>query len=88
MKQSDIPELNEVPKFSQDACSFLEDIIHEFTESNMHEVENIDHVNESAVINFLKERSKYQFGEISQVSSILFDALEPNISDLNPKAKE
>ncbi|XP_078148622.1 uncharacterized protein LOC144544078 [Carex rostrata] len=72
LKQSNIPELNVVPRFSRDACSFLENIIHELTESDMHEVEK-DHVNESAVINFLKERSKNKSVEISKASSISFE---------------
>ncbi|KAF3332929.1 hypothetical protein FCM35_KLT02506 [Carex littledalei] len=70
LKLSDIPEVKEVPKFSLDARTFLERIILEFRENNMHAVvENMEHIanpDVRGVLNFLREKCKDQ-SEISKV---------------------
>ncbi|XP_078148637.1 uncharacterized protein LOC144544094 [Carex rostrata] len=70
LKLSDMPEVTEVPKFSLDARTFLETIILEFRENNMHAVmENMEHIanpDVRGVLNFLREKCKDQ-SEISKV---------------------
>ena len=70
LKLSDIPEVKEVPSFSQETRAFLENIIREFSASDALEVKKIEKVTNhdvKAVEYFLKQKCM-SHSEISKVS--------------------
>lgn len=70
LKLSDIPEVKEVPSFSQETRIFLENIIREFSASDALEVKKIEKVTNhdvKAVEYFLKQKCK-SHSEISKVN--------------------
>ncbi|KAJ3690749.1 hypothetical protein LUZ61_019913 [Rhynchospora tenuis] len=69
LKLSEIPEVKEVPTFTQETRAFLENIIQEFSLSDAREVKNIEKVTNhdvKAVEYFLKQKCK-SHPEISKV---------------------
>lgn len=69
MKLSQIPEIIEVPRFSENASSFLEELIDKFCEDDALEIKNIEKVTNhdvKAVEYFLKQRCQ-SHPEISKV---------------------
>lgn len=73
MKLSEIPEIIEVPRFSEDASSFLQGLIDNFCEDDALEIKNIEKVTNhdvKAVEYFLKQRCQ-SHPEISKVGFTL-----------------
>ena len=69
MKLSEIPEIIEVPRFSEDASSFLQRLVDNFCEDDALEIKNIEKVTNhdvKAVEYFLKQRCQ-SHPEISKV---------------------
>ncbi|XXG62696.1 hypothetical protein AAC387_Pa05g1011 [Persea americana] len=63
LKLSEIPEVTEVPSFSEDARSYLEGLIHNFCETDAKEVKRIEKITNhdvKAVEYFLKQRCQCQ----------------------------
>ncbi|KAJ1691624.1 hypothetical protein LUZ63_015779 [Rhynchospora breviuscula] len=70
LKLSEIPEVKDVPTFSQDARTFLENIIQEFNVNEALKVKKIEQVTNhdvKAVVYYLKQKCKSQ----SEVSKVL-----------------
>lgn len=77
LKLSQIPEVTEVPSFSEDARSYLEGLIHNFGETDAKEVKRIEKITNhdvKAVEYFLKQRCQCQ-PEIVKVHILCFSFL-------------
>jgi adenylosuccinate lyase len=91
LKLSDIPEIKEVPSFSQETCAFLENIIQEFSASDAQEVKKIEKITNhdvKAVEYFLKQKCK-SHSEISMVGSFYLRNLnKPVVLQANLKLQD